>query len=380
MLRTKVEFSSSLPDDSIEDGHNFVVLPGKNVAEALRELLAGLGCDVEPVEGAGDHGWDFRFRRGEGRFYCELTIIDGVVAQFDNVGARASSAPRQAEFAELLAEFNAALEADARFHQIGWFTADEVTSQQAGAISPTGAYSQEPCHRSIGPRPEQDEGSTGFERRPDARPPARDAGDVSADHLAGGSAPWTDRSPHPVRRFVARQFDSYVTTGVLLLALALPWILFSSSDTPALALVVLAGVYLASPVRGLAAAALNAGMLHWTSTTPGKWLCGVMIVGKEGGRLTFRAALKRELEVLIAGCGMNILVISGLAAIWNFIQLRQEGGTSWDRRRDLVAVQRPNGVQQTVLTVLAFLPVTLILGAIAVMFNALQASHGAAAP
>jgi uncharacterized RDD family membrane protein YckC len=337
MLRTKAEFSSSLPDDSVEDERGFVVLPGKNVAEALSELLAGIGCEVEPVGGAGDHGWDLHFRRGEGRFYCELSIIDGGVAQFENMGVRASSARSQAAFAELLTELSSALHADGRFHQIGWFTRAEVTSQQAGAGSPSGAYSHEPCHRSIGTHAGEGEWAPPMTvaPRPEAPP--------------GGRGGWSDLHPYPLRRWVARLFDFYLVTAVLVAAL--------TQVPPGLGRALIPDhidLMWLLPVRIPVAILVNTLLLAWTATTPGKWLCGVKIVRVDGRRLSFAEAIRREARAVYAGCAFYLPLVSLILMGLNGRRLLAQESAAWDGKRGLVAVQRSNSLVQQLLTFAAF--------------------------
>lgn len=354
MLRTKAEFSSRLPDDGIEDGRDFVVLPGRNVAEVLREMLSGLGCEVEPVEDAGDHGWSFRFSRGKGEYYCELTIIDGVVAQFDDMSIRGD----QTRFGGLLTELSSVLEADPRFDQLGWFTGDEVTLDQAGASSPTGPYSNSPCRRRTGPRLGEEPllSSVDVPVEAEAQP--------TTDRVEAVSGAWSDLSPHPIRRWVARYFDGYVTVGAFAAALASPVALSDLEERAAAPLVAAMMVCLIGPVRGLVGAVLNAGLLRWTSTTPGKWLCGIRIVRKDGKPLTFGVALKRELDVFTVGCGLYLPLVAVITQVLGFRSLDKNGKTSWDESHELMAVQRPDSTVQWLLTVIAFVP---LLAAVAAM-------------
>jgi len=330
-LRTKAEFSSRLPDDAIEDEHDFVVLPGRNVAEALRELLAELDCEVKPVADAGDHGWMFDARRGDVEFYCELTIIGGVVAQFVEMSFRAPTAA----FAELLIELSYVLQADARFYQLGWFTAEEVTLGCMGASSPTGVYNPEPCQRSIGPRAEPDECAPAPKKRKPEPPPGVPTG-------------WSDLQPHPLRRWIARMFDFYLVTAVVLAGFAQVFLRGKASPQQVDLLWLL-------PVRIPLSILANALLLAGLSTTPGKWLCGVKVVRADGGRVSFAQAIRREAAVALAGCWLYLpggvsLIPMGISGY----MLLVEDTTSWDRRRGLVAVQRLDSWVQGLLTFAAF--------------------------
>lgn len=157
--------------------------------------------------------------------------------------------------------------------------------------------------------------------------------------------------------------------------LALPYAL---TDLPARAgspLVAALFICLIGPVRGLISAPLNALLLRWTATTPGKWLCGVRIMRKDGGPLTFGVAIKRELDAFVGGCGLYFPLVSLLVMGLGFRALRKKGATSWDEHHGLVAIQRPDSPSQGLLTLIAFLPV----GAIAVAVMAFGQLLGAAA-
>jgi uncharacterized RDD family membrane protein YckC len=170
-------------------------------------------------------------------------------------------------------------------------------------------------------------------------------------HERGG---WSDLAPHPVRRWIARAFDANVTTALAFTAFALPFALLLPGGRWALPVGIIGLIYLLPPARGLATAILNALLLRGTSTTPGKWLCGVRIVRKDGGRLTFGLAFRRELEVFVAGCAFYLPLIALVALGFNFLELRKKGATSWDERRHLIALQRPNSARQFALALLAF--------------------------
>jgi uncharacterized RDD family membrane protein YckC len=175
---------------------------------------------------------------------------------------------------------------------------------------------------------------------------------------------WSDLTPHPIRRWIARGFDFYVTTGLVFAVLALPSALASGDVVLKAPAMILLGVYMLTPVRGVATAILNAILLSRFSTTPGKWLCGVRLARKDGARLTFGEAVKRELDVLAMGCGVYIPVLAVVASGFHFFDLRKTGATPWDLRRDLLVEQRPNSPGQIVLALVAFVLATSVVLAI----------------
>ena len=194
----------------------------------------------------------------------------------------------------------------------------------------------------------------------------------------GGGA-WADLGPHPIRRWIARLFDFWVTTGLVFVALALPWIAAGPDlEAAAFPVMVLGVIFLLSPLRGLLAAALNALLLSRFSTTPGKWLCGVRIRREDGSPPAFTQGFRRELAALTFGCGFYVPLISVVAVGYNFFRLRAKGAAPWDQRRGLVAAQRPNSPKQVALTCLALAPVLVILMVFAVAMTVLDATPLAA--
>jgi uncharacterized RDD family membrane protein YckC len=336
MLRTKAEFSSSLPYDGVERDGEFVRWPGSTVASALAKMLERQGCTVEPLVEDGEHGWWFSFRFGSAEVVCNVTVIDGILAQFDGssggtplLGKRR---PPNPDFVEILERLDRVLRADERFADLGWFGGDEVCSDQVGASTPTGPYDPAPCFRRFG-----DESSGARE------PGSPDLVDDADSDEAADEPPDVVSSPHPMRRWAGRMLDRALISwalvgGVLLLcARSLP-------PHPARTVVAVATFPFVLPVlRGLAAAPPTAFLLSRTSTSPGKWLCGLQVVHPAGRRLRFGACLKRELDVLVSGCGVFLpwckwFVWGGCA-----LALLQGRSMTWDERAETVVQDRPDG-------------------------------------
>ena len=189
---------------------------------------------------------------------------------------------------------------------------------------------------------------------------------------------WSDLTPHPVRRWIARGFDFYVTTGLVFSALAVPWVVFGSGDARFGPLGIMALLYLLTPVHGLVTALLSAAMLSATSTTPGKWLCGVRIVRKDGGPMSFGLTLRRELAVWVLGCGCYIPLVGLLAMGWSFSRLSEAEATGWDEARGLIALQRPDSARQFALGLLAFTMAAIVVLTIVALGAVLKFAHGAA--
>jgi hypothetical protein len=149
-FRKFAEFSSDLPTDLIEDedGGDFLQYGGKSVAEALREMLGRLGCRLEPLDYAGEHGWEFRFRFRKLKLWCQVTLIEGYLVIFKDKSARwRVFHTDHPDFMEILVRLNDEMTADGRFHEIGWFAQEEVLSRVEGAKSPVAEFSDRPCAR-----------------------------------------------------------------------------------------------------------------------------------------------------------------------------------------------------------------------------------------
>lgn len=330
-LRTCARFVSSLPDDSVEIEDEIIKQGGQNVAEATRGILAALGCGLDSLEDVPEHGWQFNFRYRQRALWCQVTDLGPYLAIFED--RRGSPAVAHPDFVEFMRRMADALAADPRFREIGWFYRKEATSRRAGA------------------------------RRPD---------DGLHAPLAAGVATgaWADLSPHPFRRWCARFFDAYLASSLIIVgAMAVLGYPRSMADMTFWMPVLLMGLF---PLRAVAGLFFNAIMLRWTATTPGKWLCGIRIVPKHGGRLSLSLALKRELEATIAGCAIYFPVLSTIAMALNWSHLTDKGATSWDEGRGLVVVQRPNSLLQFALTLLVFAPVACVFFAAGAIMDSLE--------
>jgi hypothetical protein len=136
-VRPCAEFSSTLPDDTVEDEQDIVQFGGQNVAVAIGEMLARAGYAVDPPAYAGDHGWDFEVRAGRHRFWCQITLIDECLLIFDRTSWTEKVLRRYpASYLDALRQLDRALRADTRFSKVRWHTHDELRSDHPGASSP----------------------------------------------------------------------------------------------------------------------------------------------------------------------------------------------------------------------------------------------------
>lgn len=165
---------------------------------------------------------------------------------------------------------------------------------------------------------------------------------------------WADTGPHPWRRYLARAFDNVVVGSIL-------WFLIG---TLAYVLSVEAGnwliaalssfyvILLGGAVRLVSMIPLQAAMISLTGTTPGKWLCGVRVLNKNGSRLSHNAALIRETKVWLVGYGAGLPFISLFALIQAFNAVQDNGVADWDDPDEVVVSHLPIDAGRAVLLAL----------------------------
>jgi hypothetical protein len=118
---------ADFPDDGVEteDGNDFLIWPGRTIAEAICEILRGLGYRVEAPEHVYEHGWSFWSKASDGRqTWFQVTDIDEYLLITENHGGWGKSSVEA--YAHLLTQLAAAFDADARFKSVRWSTLDEI--------------------------------------------------------------------------------------------------------------------------------------------------------------------------------------------------------------------------------------------------------------
>jgi uncharacterized RDD family membrane protein YckC len=153
---------------------------------------------------------------------------------------------------------------------------------------------------------------------------------------------WTDTSPHPWRRYMGRTLDN-VLVGCLtwILVALIAYILAPGPTAAVLALLTRpVGQFLSVILLALFNIPANALLLRTTGFTLGKWVFGVRVT-RDGERLSFRGALRREAAVFVRGIGLGIPLIAVVTAVFAYRRLTSQGMTSWDRDQDLTIFHRP---------------------------------------
>lgn len=150
---------------------------------------------------------------------------------------------------------------------------------------------------------------------------------------------------HPWRRLAARMIDHllYGLLGlpILVPAMLLGHVLLQSGDAPMALMGVLTalGVYVASGLM------LEAFMLSYWGTTPGKWTMNLVVTDWKGDRLSFWAAFERSFSVMMfmsLGNLLNACMFAGLGLYaWQYLALSGKHYTLWDVARKSRVVRTP---------------------------------------
>ena len=131
------EFVSDLPEDIIESEDDFIETGGRSVTWAIADMLKGFGCTVAPPQYAGDHGWNLSFKWRKRLYWFEVTLIDGYILQTSDNSFFSKRLKKNKEiYAEMLTQLARALDEDPRFHNIRWYSKDDLLRGGPGAKSP----------------------------------------------------------------------------------------------------------------------------------------------------------------------------------------------------------------------------------------------------
>ena len=140
-IKPWAEFTSDLPDDHIENeaGTDILQFGGKSVIAAIGEMLQRLGCEAGPPIYAYELVWELNATVGGRRLWCQVTLIEGyVMGLLDRSRFAGLFGRHHPVYLDILGGLSEQLARDPRFHDVSWFTSDEVTSGIDGAGSPVG--------------------------------------------------------------------------------------------------------------------------------------------------------------------------------------------------------------------------------------------------
>ena len=131
------EFTSDLSEDHIEEDDEIVQFGGKSVAAAIGEILTRLGCVVSAPIYAHEHGWELDIALGKRRLWAQVTLIEGWIFVFED----RSFLPKLLRlphpiYLDVLTRLADELGQDSRFHNVRWYSNDQVLSGLPGAETP----------------------------------------------------------------------------------------------------------------------------------------------------------------------------------------------------------------------------------------------------
>lgn len=134
------EFTGDVLYDAIEtaDGRDFIQWPGKAAAEELMIMLIRSGYGVTPLICLEHAGWEFVIDACDRNVRCRVTYIEKCLVVFsdDSWFSKLLNSSAHPTFVKLLKRIGEAMANDPRFHDVRWFSDDEVLEDKEGSISP----------------------------------------------------------------------------------------------------------------------------------------------------------------------------------------------------------------------------------------------------
>ena len=130
---------------------------------------------------------------------------------------------------------------------------------------------------------------------------------------------------------------------------------------------------------------LEAVLVHFLGTTPGKAMLGIQVRCGGEGRMTVGRSLSRACLVFVGGLGMMISVLPLIMMVFSLVTLRKKGITMWDARCATLPLQmQPAKTMRRFLAILAIMIAFQLAGSCLVpwteeMMTAVEAQNPALA-
>lgn len=179
--------------------------------------------------------------------------------------------------------------------------------------------------------------------------------------------------PTPVERLLARLADISLYMALFYGVIYARQIPFDTALLPS------------SPMVWLGYVLLEAVLVHFLGTTPGKAMLGIQVRCVGEGRMTIGRSLSRACLVFVGGLGMMISVLPLIMMVFSLVALRKKGITMWDARSSTLPLQmQPAKTMRRFLVVLAILIAFQLAGSCLVpwteeMMTAVEAQNPALA-
>ncbi|RYD17810.1 MAG: RDD family protein [Verrucomicrobiaceae bacterium] len=75
---------------------------------------------------------------------------------------------------------------------------------------------------------------------------------------------------------------------------------------------------------------LEALLIHYTGTTPGKWLLGMHVVNQDGSKLDLAASTRRSVRVMLTGVGFGWPLLALFCHTLSYFTAKRLGTALWD--------------------------------------------------
>jgi hypothetical protein len=135
IVRSLATFQADFPDDCVEDDFNIVLVGGKNVTEAIRDILVAQGCTDAKLLYGGEHGWELTFAYEGYPLWMQVVQLDHyilVCKESPIPGDGSESVPHL----KVLLMLNERLRQDGRFHDLVWYRQQDFLRGGSGADLP----------------------------------------------------------------------------------------------------------------------------------------------------------------------------------------------------------------------------------------------------
>jgi len=138
-IRPWASCDADFPDDQIEVDDDIVQFGGRNVAEAIAEIVTGLGCRPSEPISAEEQGWELDIKTDDQPLW--IRVCDQGDRHFSLLMEDATVLIRlfsrtHPTFVRMLRELHLALAADARFQNIVWWPYKKFEVKGKGAPEP----------------------------------------------------------------------------------------------------------------------------------------------------------------------------------------------------------------------------------------------------
>lgn len=121
-IRSIAQIIADFPDDTVEEDDEIVQFGGRTIAEALAEILRGLGYHVSPPEHQHENGWDFDVTFEGKRVWMQIAdLVDEYILTTEFMPKISLFASKTQVYGPMLDRLNAALKCDPRFQSVKWY-------------------------------------------------------------------------------------------------------------------------------------------------------------------------------------------------------------------------------------------------------------------